>query len=228
MRRLEEALNAASRTTQLLPKDTNAGDGHIESEDVPDEDPDETAGIGADEEPAPEITLPPYMVADFDNWHKEEPHEVPIGKMALFVQKIIDIEGPVHEDEVARRVASLFDKQRTGGRISDHTIAALRHLRHRDINYRCEDGFWFTSDQQANPPLRDRSQSPLTLRKADMIPPLEIAAAIKQVLAENGAIAETEIPRAVALLFGFLRTGPEFKPAVEPVVEKLLEAWGNC
>ena len=52
-----------------------------------------------------------------------------------------------------------------------------------------------------------------------MIPPMEIEAAIKRVLEDNGAISEDDIPRAVALLFGFQRTGPEFRPAVEPVIE---------
>lgn len=73
------------------------------------------------------------------------------------------------------------------------------------------------------PPLRNRSHASWgSLKRADMIPPIEIEAAIEQVLKDNGAIAQEDIPRAVALLFGFQRTGPEFRPAVEPIVTAML------
>jgi hypothetical protein len=41
-------------------------------------------------------------------------------------------------------------------------------------------------------------------------------------LADNGALSTEDVPRAVAFLFGFQRTGQEFRPAVEPVVADLL------
>jgi hypothetical protein len=55
-----------------------------------------------------------------------------------------------------------------------------------------------------------------------MLPPSEIGAGIRKVLIENGALSWDELPRAVALLFGFQRTGPEFRPAVLPVIETML------
>ena len=51
---------------------------------------------------------------------------------------------------------------------------------------------------------------------------MEIQAAIRRVLADNGALATEDVPRAVALLFGFQRTGQELRPAVEPVVATML------
>jgi hypothetical protein len=85
-----------------------------------------------------------------------------------------------------------------------------------------EDGFWMTGEQRATTPLRNRSRAPINLRKAPMLPPIEIACAIREVVNQNGALSWEELPRAVALLFGFLRTGPEFRPAVLPVVERML------
>jgi hypothetical protein len=41
-------------------------------------------------------------------------------------------------------------------------------------------------------------------------------------LLENGTLSWEELPRAVAVLFGFQRTGPEFRPAILPVIETLL------
>jgi hypothetical protein len=57
-----------------------------------------------------------------------------------------------------------------------------------------------------------------------MLPPMEIAVAVAEVLKQNGALSWDELPRAVALLFGFQRTGPEFRPAVVPLIESLLHS----
>lgn len=55
----------------------------------------------------PVIELTPYKTADFKVALRNEPHEAPINAMADIVSRIVEIEGPVHADEVARRVATL-------------------------------------------------------------------------------------------------------------------------
>jgi very-short-patch-repair endonuclease len=227
--RLRQALLKAQETNLTKAPGANVGSGpKIEEQDLEtpvdvgiEVEPTSVESIDqAELSPAPSA-LPPYELADFDNSHICEPHELEVGKMADFVQKIIDVEGPVHEEEISRRVASLFGKLRTGARISDSTVNALRHMGANQADYFNENRFWGTKRQFADPPLRNRSDAPQTLRRADMLPPPEIAAAIRRTLEENGGLAETDIPRAVALLFGFLRTGPEFKPAIEPVIARL-------
>lgn len=166
--------------------------------------------------------LPDYEVADFAVGAGDEPHLVPVAKMMEIVERIVGIEGPVHEEEIARRVAALFGKQKAGSRIVERVKVALRHLKSRNSQIVSSDGFWLTKEQQNDMPLRNRSRAPVNLRRANLIPPMEIEAAIRRVLVDNGALAIEEVPRAVALLFGFQRTGQEFRPAVEPVVETML------
>ena len=170
--------------------------------------------------PAPS-DLPDYEVADFSIWTKEEPHLVPMAKMMEIVGRIIGVEGPVHEDEIARRVAALFGKQKAGSRIVGRVKAGLRYLKSHNEQIVSSKGFWLTKEQLAEMPLRNRSRAPFNLRRADLIPPMEIEAAIRRVLTDNGALGLEEIPRAVALLFGFHRTGQELRPAVEPLVKTL-------
>jgi hypothetical protein len=167
-------------------------------------------------------TLPDYVVADFPVPARVEPHTVSIRDMAPICRRVIEIEGPVHIEEIARRVAALFGKQKAGSRIVANVEASLRYLASTSPEIVTEDGFWMTAGQQAPCPLRNRSRAPLSLRKASMIPPIEIACAIRAVLNQNGALSWDELPRAVALLFGFLRTGPEFRPVVLPVIERLV------
>ena len=74
------------------------------------------------EEVAPS-DLRDYEVADFTVWARDEPHLVPLAMMVEIVERIVGIEGPVHEEEIARRVATLFGKQKAGSRIVERAKA---------------------------------------------------------------------------------------------------------
>ena len=136
-----------------------------------------------------------------------------IAVLARITQAIVNIEGPVHQDEVARRVTSLFGKSRTGSLISDAAFRSLKALKaSRTLVER--DDFWMTPAQMENPPVRDRSAAPVTLQRANMLSPLEIRAAIKIAERQNGTMSEDDAAIAVTRLLGFRRTGPDLKVAI--------------
>jgi len=163
---------------------------------------------------APELRMPPYkLAAGIPVPHNVEPHEVTVAVMARITSAIVQVEGPVHEDEVARRVTGLFGKSRTGSLISAATLRSLRALK-ATSSFIEQDGFWMTADQMHNPPVRDRGSAPITLQRADMLSPLEIRAAFEIVQRENGSISEEEAAVAIARLLGFRRTGSDLKAAI--------------
>jgi hypothetical protein len=147
---------------------------------------------------------------------------VTIARRAEIVAKIIENEGPQHIDEIARRVAALFGKQRTGSRISERVDAGATHLASTNSQFVNEGEFYLTTAQRQAVPLRNRSRAPASLQRASYLPPMEIEAAIRRVVGDNGAVRATELPRAVALLFGFQRTGQEFRPTIAPVIDDML------
>lgn len=212
VRRLEAALvSAANDTPATEPED-----------DLPvDEDVQQDNEVVEVDAPI-DSGLPDYQVAQFAVQSAIEPHDMPVSSMAPIVQKVVAMEGPVHEEEIARRVASLFGKQKAGSRIVAAVDKALLYAKRSDPPLVESDGFWMTRDAVAQVPLRNRSRALPSLRKAAMLPPTEIAEAIRKVLGDNGALSWDELPRAVALLFGFQRTGPEFRPAIVPVIEKMV------
>ena len=212
VRRLEAALNAAVNDQPVEDEDDDSLDQPSQDDDP--EDLLESDVVGAD--------LPDYTVAEFAVSWAVEPHEVPISTMTSIVKRILDIEAPVHGEEIARRAAALFGKQKAGSRIVGAVDRSLQHLKRVDPNYSVVDGFWTTEIANADIPLRNRSRAPLNLRRASMLPPAEISAAIRRVISENGALSWEELPRATALLFGFQRTGPEFRPAILPVAEAMI------
>ena len=56
--------------------------------------------------------------------------------------------------------------------------------------------------------MRSRAEQITSIQKAEMIPPMEIRAAIRMVIEQSGRADDSEIIRAVARLFGFERVGP--------------------
>lgn len=167
--------------------------------------------------------LPDYVLADFAV-PAVEPQDASPNTMSSVVQRIIDIEGPIHREELGRRVATLFGKQKAGSRIVDAVRVGAYYLQRTKPDYFVKADFWTSKAIEASPPLRNRSRALLSLRKAPMLPPAEIAVAVRRVLSDNGALSMDDLPRATALLFGFQRTGPEFRPAIVPVVQAMVEA----
>lgn len=180
----------------------NAGSGH------------ETAEIESDPVPFPppevvERQIPAYTRALFPVESKLEPHEVATSVLAELVAKIVETEGPIHLEEVSRRVATCFHREKAGSRILTATRKAFTLARKKDRRIQDDDGFWFTAEQADLPPVRDRSTESGSTLKAANISLLEIKAAFKIAREDNGGGEETELVRAVARLLGFRRVGPE-------------------
>lgn len=167
------------------------------------------------------LTVPAYQRADIRLQSAVEPHEAPIHQLAGLVSRIVEIEGPIHSDEVARRVSAAFGKTRTGNRITDATLTALKHARRQAPDgIRPVGDFWLTSPQAENPPVRDRSAENGTLLKATALPPMEIAAAARLIASESGEMPPEDMVRAIARLMGFLRVGTDLQAAIMSAIER--------
>ena len=172
-------------------------------------------------EPTP--LAPPYRVTSISAPIAGEPHEAPRQVLAELVRRIIASEGPIHQEEVARRLATAFGKERSGRRILEAAIGALRHVEATSGGSFCHDGeFWLTAEQKASPPIRDRSAETGSLAKADMLAPIEIAAAAHMTLHDCGAASEPDLTIAVARMLGFRRTGPDLRHAIQRVIQDMI------
>ena len=172
--------------------------------------------VTVDSDEIPTISVPKYRKAQLSVDTGMEPQNAPLDERAQLVIRIVEVEGPIHFDEVARRLASAFGKRRTGSRIAHATREALHaaeQITQKPI--RVEGDFWFTESQRETPPVRDRSEETGTLVKPTLLPPLEIRAAAKLIEKEGGSMEMNEMVRAVARLLGFRRTGSEVQETIE-------------
>ena len=134
--------------------------------------------------------------------------------------RIVEIEGPVHEDEVVTRIRGLWKLGRAGTRIQDAVAKGIRSLL---VTKRCvrEDGFLMVPNAQV--PVRNREAvTSGTLRKPDMLPPIELRSAILAIIdAGHGAMMQ-EIAPAVARMLGFRTTGVQLRSVIDAQRSKLI------
>lgn len=131
--------------------------------------------------------------------------------LASLVLRIVEIEGPICSDEVARRVAACFGREKAGKRILAATHRALSAAQRTSSNLLNEDAFWFTAEQAANPPVRDRSTESGATIKAEALSQLEISAALAIAREDNAGGTDSDLIRTAARLLGFRRVGPELQ-----------------
>ena len=151
-----------------------------------------------------------------------ELHETPVSVMADLIERVVLIESPVHVDEVIVRLRTAWGLQRAGARI-DAAVqqgASLALTRGRVVR----DGeFLFVRGVEPYP--RDRGNAlSSSLRKLEMIPPIEIAAGVVYVVASNFGATDEEITLTVSRLLGFKATSAPLRRIIGVVVDRLLES----
>jgi very-short-patch-repair endonuclease len=162
--------------------------------------------------------------------YKECPPTVPyrrdllglsVTEIARIALDVVEAEGPIHTEEVARRIREAFGLQKTGKRILAHIRAGLKHLARNGSVVR--DGEFWCAVGRDLPAVRNRRNAALPLRRAAMIAPVEYQLAILTIIAEAVAIARDDLMVETARLFGFDRTGPDLKEAIDKQTETLVK-----
>ena len=183
-------------------------------------------------EPPQPPTAPPYKRAEVTYPGFVAPHLLGRSEMAVLVKQIVEQEGPMHRQLVARRVVQAEQRHRrgssqrarTGSRIVEAVDHALSWCITQGTLERTDD-FFLTAAQRADPPVRDRSQERTSalVRKPSYLPPIEIYAAKKWVERENGMVQDQEQIRAVRHLLGFGRAGAPLKKRIAEVLKVCLQ-----
>jgi len=137
--------------------------------------------------------------------------DAPLRVLVDLTTRIVQEEGPIHVDEVARRLASCFGKEKAGSRIIGATKNALEAPRTEAVAIMTDGTFWFTQSQVDDTPVRDRSNESGATLKAASLSMLEVKAALRIARADNAGGEDAELVRSAARLLGFKRVGAELQ-----------------
>lgn len=167
-------------------------------------------------------TMPLYQKAWVPMQTQLAPDEVEISSLAHLVAAIVETEGPVHEEEVGRRIAAAFGKEKASSRILKATQQALKIAMRSSEAPLLQDGkFWFTRAQADDPPVRDRSKETTPITSPAYISGLEVRRCLEIALEDNAGGSDQDIIRAAARLFGFKRVGSELQTRLASFLEEI-------
>jgi len=173
----------------------------------------------------PGYSSQPYVIASFRIEATQDIPDVPTYKLAKVVARIIQDEGPIHADEIARRVTQLWGLQRTGKRIREAVDQALKVVSRHSGAKRDGEFYWLDGQQEVT--IRDRSVvESNTLRQPKMLPPTEIRRALTAIVEVHLGAARDEVIIEAARLFGFKATSTQLREVIDAEVNWLVQHQG--
>lgn len=173
-------------------------------------------------EPATAVASQPYVRANITlRLGTLELHEVSVTRLGPLVQSIAEVEGPVHVQQVMRRICDAAGVSRLGGRIETALSAGIDYARRQ--GWVKVQGEFVCSTMGGEVVVRDRSALSPAERKIELIAPEEVKAAIKAVVDASFGIDNNEIPPAVARLFGFARTSDDIAAGIRKQMKGMIK-----
>ncbi|NQS98078.1 MAG: DUF3320 domain-containing protein [candidate division Zixibacteria bacterium] len=151
-----------------------------------------------------------------------ELHETPLRELAQAVCNVVNVEGPVHEDEIVTRVRTLWGLKRSGDRIKEAIHNAITvALKQKNIQRIKKNSSFFISDS-SKPKLPRKRIKDLPPR-IQYICELEIEEAIKFVLKHQFSTSRDDLVIQSSRVLGFKSTSKDTFKSIETVIKKLIK-----
>ena len=147
-------------------------------------------------------------------------HETSIPNLATAVLRVVEVEGPIHIDEVIRRIRILWGLGRAGERIRKAIQQATEMAEQNRKIVRRGDFLWIPEDQTMV--ARTRSGDPPA--RIELICDEEIGQAVQNVLAAQHATLPPDLVVAASRLLGFQVTHEGTAKRISIVIDSLLQS----
>jgi very-short-patch-repair endonuclease len=143
--------------------------------------------------------------------------QMPASKLVEIVRDIVQIEGPIHDEEATRVLAEMFQSRVSPRLRETFERAAARAV---ESGWVAQRGAFLWPSGLRNVQIRHRNDGcPVT--RPELIPPEEFEEAIRLVLRQQFGLKFDAVSESVCRLFGFARAGAKLKAAVEAAMIRL-------
>jgi hypothetical protein len=178
--------------------------------------------LSRDSTPAAVMATPEYRLAEIHINHiRPEFQLYTFAELGDWIAEVVQTEGPIHFDEVAKRITDAAGVAKVGSRIRYTLTQALNQAQDEKKVIVKGDFSWATDMETAI--VRDRSKLPAAYRKLSLIAPEEIQEGIKQVVGGAISITEEEAIPLVAKLLGFSRVTDEMRQQLSEAIGKTIQ-----
>ncbi|QEM11017.1 DUF3320 domain-containing protein [Mucilaginibacter rubeus] len=207
LNRLLGAIEAAKHSTES---------NDVEADILPDEIRREVAA-----ETAPVIQE--YKLADVHIEHLRDEFQLyTFAELGNWISEVVQIESPVHFDEMAKRITEAAGIAKVGSRIRYTLTQALQQAKDEG-KVIVKDEFLWTPEME-RPVVRDRSKLPSAYKKLALIAPEEIYEAIRDVVRGAISITEEDAIPLVAKQLGFARLTEEMRQQLSEAIGKTIQS----
>ena len=171
-----------------------------------------------------EIFIDEYVFAELDvnelKLYKNNLETVYEGRWANWIQTVVDVEGPIHIDEVIQRIADAASLNRIGKRIYEGFEYGVEYAIKKGKILRRDNFLYSVAINQIK--LRSRSSLPDASRKIDLIAPEELSLAVEEVVKGSFGMRKENIPFEASNLLGFSRVSESMKNRFNKLIKKMI------
>ena len=224
------AAEAVSKGILSLPVHTSGGNEDLKSERMPGGSPEaeKQAEVPQDRETERtrnaeelDVSFEPYEKATLNVSVQDGLCEEPTDRLSEWIEKVVEVESPIHKEVAARRVADAADVSRMGNRIRDALNKAIDHaVQERQVR---EKKHLLFDPEQDEVPVRDRSALEGKIKDINYIPGPEIAGAAQQVSRNSSGLSREELITQTGRQLGFKRAGSNIQERIGSIIEDMLE-----
>ena len=148
-------------------------------------------------------------------------HEAPTHRLAGWVEDVVQVESPVHEEVAARRIVAAAGVSRLGSRIREALEDATQYAARKGW-IRKTDSLLFDPEQD-EVPVRDRGDLEGRTRDIAYVPGPEIARAAQELVEVSLGIGEDELVQQVGRHLGFERVGSNIQARIESILATMAQ-----
>lgn len=178
----------------------------------------ETIAVNREIEQEEKSLAIPYQFTTLPNQlTQQELRLFTLGQLAGWITEIVNVEGPVHFDEMARRMTEAAGVAKLGSRIK-YTLTQATRYAVQSGQIVDKDSFLWPAEMN-EPVIRNRASQSSTSKKLHYIAPEEMSLAIKYIVADSIAISPEAAVPLIAKLFGFARVTEEMKNYLLEAIE---------
>ena len=155
------------------------------------------------------------FASDFGLNSQKDLFEQPIDKVSNSINEIVNTEGPIHVDEVVKRVKDSCNIKRAGSKMKKQVLNAIKESENSGDILRIGD---FLYDASSNDVVIRKRVKP----NIDLISDEEIAKNIETILSHKQDVTTASLTRDVSRNFGFRSTSRKTSARIKSVLDSMI------
>jgi hypothetical protein len=173
-------------------------------------------------QPPADVRVKDYQLSELNIVYRgAELHDVSWSRLANWIHQVVEVESPIHIEDVTRRIIEAYGVKRIGSRIRRTMKQAVYQA--KQLGYIKLSGEFLWKVGMVNlEVVRSHGRLPDYTRKIDRIAPEEIMLAVELVVERSHGMQKEEISQAVSSLLGYGRTSKDMNKQIDRLVERMI------